>query len=175
MSTLPDHPAWGFVISLYGAPEVAPACLELQERHGIDVTLMLFCLWRGVVSGEPLTPHLASLMETAAIWRSSTVLPIRTARQWLKSTSAADPALACLYKTVLSAEIECEHAELLALANQMDAQCAATAHTSHPAAMPVAMTANLAAFLAATGITLSEQDHAAIAIILAAAKTACIT
>lgn len=169
MSPLPAHPAWDFVTRLYAAPGVAPACLRLQRAHDIDVTLMLFCLWRGAVCEEVLAPHLPRLMATAETWRTSVVLPIRQARQWLKAETAADSALDGVYRRVLSAEIECEQAELLALAEQADVLCGATMDGPFPAVMA----ANLAALLDAAGIAPNGEDRAALAVILTAAGAAC--
>ena len=66
MSPLPAHPAWNFVTRVYAAPNVAPACMRLQRLYEIDVTLMLFCLWRGSVCEKAIAPHLPRLMATAA-------------------------------------------------------------------------------------------------------------
>ena len=155
MSPFPAHPAWDFVTRLYGEPGVAAACLDLQERHGLDVTLMLFCLWHG----EPLAPKMAALMAAAREWREATVLPIRTARRWLKRQDEQ----AALYKIVLAAEIDCEHGELLMLAQLAES-------LSGPAAASPAVTSeNLSAFFRESGITPGEPDRAAIATILAAA------
>ncbi len=169
MSPLPAHPAWDFVTRLYAAPGVAPACLRLQRVHDIDVTLMLFCLWRGTVCDAPLTPHLPNLMATAATWRTSVVLPIRQARQWLKAEATADSALDGVYRRVLSAEIECEQAELLALVEQADTLCNATMDGP----FPEVMAANVAALFDAAGIAPSGEDRAALAVILNAAGAAC--
>lgn len=165
MSPLPAHPAWNFVTRLYAAPDVAPACLRLQRLYEIDVTLMLFCLWRGSVCEEAIAPHLPRLMATAATWRSSAVLPIRQTRIWLKAEAASDPAMEGLYRRVLTVEIECEQAELLALAGHADALCDDV--TTGP--FPAAIAANLSAYLDAAGITPTQEDRACIAVILAAA------
>ena len=40
-----DGRFWAFSLEVYGRPGVAPACLALQDRHGLDVNLLLFCCW----------------------------------------------------------------------------------------------------------------------------------
>jgi uncharacterized protein (TIGR02444 family) len=155
MTDFPAHPAWDFAVRLYGAPGVAPACLELQERHGIDVTLMLFCLWLGT----PVAARLPVLMQASKEWRASAVAPIRAARRWLKSGVET----AALYQAVLKAEIDCEHGELLALARLAEAGPALEAG-------PASAAENLAAFLDASGVRPGEADQSAIAAILAATE-----
>ncbi len=149
MTDFPAHPAWDFVVRLYAAPGVAPACLELQERHGVDVTLMLFCLWLGAERGEDVRPLLPALSATAQAWRESAVQPIRAARRWLKGQGGA------LYQTVLKAEIDCEHGALLALA-EWAAGAQAGGGTGPQA---------LAAYLAEAGVV---ADEALVSVLAAA-------
>ncbi|MDG3578334.1 TIGR02444 family protein [Rhizobium sp. YJ-22] len=166
MNPLPAHPAWNFVTRLYAAPDVAPACMRLQRLYDIDVTLMLFCLWRGSVCEAPLAPHLPNLMATAATWRISAVLPIRQTRMWLKAESASDPTMEGLYQRVLTAEIECEQGELLALTQHAEALCEGISEGPFPAVMA----ANLSGYLHAAGIAPTEADRADMALILTAAR-----
>lgn len=170
MSPFPAHPAWDFVTRLYGAPGVAAACLALQERHGLDVTAMLFCIWRGSVERRPLGADAAPLMAAARDWHHAVVLPIRTARRWLKE-EAQQPGETTgmwLYKTVLAAEIDCEHGELLMLARLAESFCGAPAGAGSAATIA----GNLASFFARAGIGLEEQDRTAVATILEATGAA---
>lgn len=169
MTAFPAHPAWDFVTRLYAAPGVAPACLDLQERHGIDVTFMLFCLWRGSVSARPIGEHMPALADCAREWRETVVLPLRAARRRLKAEADASsrPEARALYRNVLAAEIDCEHAELLILAERADALCGAM-ESGDPAAV---MAKNLASFFEASGVKPAAPDAPAIAAILEAART----
>lgn len=169
MSGFPGHPAWDFTLRVYGTPGVAPACLELQSRHGIDVTLMLLCLWHGSVREAPLGRHLPDLMAAARDWQEHTVLPIRSARQWLKpgAEGLEAPEGAQLYKAVLGMEIECEHAELLILVRQAQALCGKPADGAGP--FPATMARNFADLLDQYGIRPDTADRAALDLILAAA------
>ncbi len=75
-------PFWDFSLALYARPGIAPACLTLQDSHGQDVNLLLFCCW----VGEPLTA--AALAEADALvapWRTQVVQPLRAVRRWLKT------------------------------------------------------------------------------------------
>ena len=52
MSDFLPHPFWNFSLELYAGDGVAEACLDLQERRGCDVNILLFCCWLGA-SGRP--------------------------------------------------------------------------------------------------------------------------
>ena len=52
MSDFLPHPFWNFSLELYAGEGVAEACLDLQERRGCDVNILLFCCWLGA-SGRP--------------------------------------------------------------------------------------------------------------------------
>src|SRR3954470_3940357 len=45
MSDFLPHPFWNFSLELYAGEGVAEACLDLQERRGCDVNVLLFCCW----------------------------------------------------------------------------------------------------------------------------------
>ena len=167
MTAFPADPAWDFALRLYRMPGVAPACLELQERHGIDVTLMLFCLWHGTVCEEPLGERLPAVAASAREFHRASVLPIRAARRWLKRDPGGlkQPVAAALYRTVLAAEIDCEHAELLMLCRL------GPGSQPKPGAgpFPTAMAANLAAFFDVSGVSLTAEDRPSVGVILEAA------
>jgi uncharacterized protein (TIGR02444 family) len=169
MTAFPDHAVWDFAVRTYGAPGVAPACLELQERHGINVALMLFCLWRGTLGDMRLREYLPAVAASAQAWHEATALPIRAARRWLKSNAdqLGQPAGTALYRTVLSAEIDCEHGELLLLARQAEAFGEPSG-----AAPPAAIGESLSAFFAVSGVDLVTPDHVALSTILAAVGAA---
>ncbi len=78
---------WAFSQAFYRLPDVAAACLALQDHRQVDVNLLLYCLWRGQ-RGETLTgDDLARLLPAVADWQHQVVRPLRTARRWLKTQS----------------------------------------------------------------------------------------
>lgn len=164
MTEFPAHPAWDAVLRIYGAPDVAKACLALQERHGINVTLMLFCLWRGMASETTLGVHLPAIASAARHWHDTVVLPLRAVRRQLKPANPQQPA-SSLYKTLLAAEVDCEHAELLMLAERADALCG----PPQGGPSPTAIAANLLAFFEVSDMRITAQDRPALATLLAAA------
>jgi uncharacterized protein (TIGR02444 family) len=78
------NPFWAYSLRLYRRPGVAPACLVLQDRVGLDVNVLLFCLWtasRGLV----LTPRtVAAAVDVSAMWSANVVRPLRGVRRFLK-------------------------------------------------------------------------------------------
>ena len=42
-------PFWRFSLRFYRQPQVADACIALQEEAGVDVNLLLFLLWHATL------------------------------------------------------------------------------------------------------------------------------
>jgi uncharacterized protein (TIGR02444 family) len=88
-------PFWRFSIGLYRQPEVADACICLQEQAGVDVNLLLFLLWQATLHRLLSADEVASLEAQIRPWREATVVPLRAVRRALKSPPplvAADTA-----------------------------------------------------------------------------------
>jgi uncharacterized protein (TIGR02444 family) len=112
---------WDYSVALYGRPGVEAACLELQQRHRIDVNLVLLCLWLGergtALDGEAL----ARLCHAADRWQLEVVRPLRTLRRRLKGRLAdAEPnsiagdwpgLAASVRERAIALEIDAEHLE----------------------------------------------------------------
>jgi uncharacterized protein (TIGR02444 family) len=117
----PREVFWDYSVALYGRPGVEAACLELQQRHRIDVNLVLLCLWLGergtALDGEAL----ARLCHAADRWQLEVVRPLRNLRRRLKSRIADAepnsvagnwPALAAsIRERAIALEIDAEHLE----------------------------------------------------------------
>lgn len=142
-STAPeDPPFWRFSLALYAAPGVADACLELQERRGADVNLLLWALYAGAAGHGRLE---ASDLDRAAAavlpWAESVVRPMRRIRRALKAPlGILDPAdSAALRERIAAIEIEAERLQQRALARLLP---------SRPSAAPADDTSkNLMLFL----------------------------
>ena len=80
----PETPFWDFSLKLYARPGVAEACLALQERHGTDVNLLLFCCWAGSRGRGLSGAELAGLIAVVSEWQTEVVRPLRGIRRWLK-------------------------------------------------------------------------------------------
>ena len=79
-----DTPFWRFSVALYRRPGVAAACLDLQDRRGLDVNLLLFALWRGMAGERLPAARLETLDQLVAAWRERSVRPLRAIRRDLK-------------------------------------------------------------------------------------------
>ena len=84
MSNCPQK-LWDFSIELYRRPGVAEACLELQDSHGFDVNLLLYCFWYGDAFGRFDKILLEELLKFSCMWKQGIVQPLRTVRRWMKN------------------------------------------------------------------------------------------
>jgi uncharacterized protein (TIGR02444 family) len=86
------HALWSFSVGVYGKPGVAPACLVLQERHRLDINLLLFSAWAGAAHGHVLSDaERARAFATVGPWHREMVVGIRALRTRLKEGPAPAP------------------------------------------------------------------------------------
>jgi uncharacterized protein (TIGR02444 family) len=98
---------WRFSLAIYARPDVPPTCLVLQDQHGRDVNVMLFCCWLGA-SGRGLLDRTALDAADRAVagWRQEVVAHFRAARRGIKA--AARPDSDGLYAKAKAVELEAE-------------------------------------------------------------------
>jgi uncharacterized protein (TIGR02444 family) len=80
---------WCFSRTVYD--DAQACCLDLQDRFGFDVNMLLFCCWsaaRGQVLSDAKTEEILVITRP---WRRNVIEPLRSARRWLKGR--ADPGL----------------------------------------------------------------------------------
>jgi uncharacterized protein (TIGR02444 family) len=107
---------WPFSLTVYADSAVQKECLDLQDRHGIDVNLLLFCAFAGAVHGAVLPDD--DLKQAARLvngWHNKIVTNLREARRALKpfATDASSIAstAAALRNSVKAVELEAERIE----------------------------------------------------------------
>jgi uncharacterized protein (TIGR02444 family) len=105
---------WAFSLAVYGDAAVQRECLDLQDRYGINVNLLLFCAFAGVIHGAVLSP--ADVKQAESIvhrWDGEIVSSLRAARRALKSFSgdASSVDFSSLYNSVKAQELEAEKLE----------------------------------------------------------------
>lgn len=164
----PRDEFWDYSIALYARKEVARACLGLQRRHGIDVNLLLFCLWLAASGrGAFREGELSHVLAAAEAWHRRVVRPLRALRQWLKGEVApAPPDLAHeLRRRIAAAELDAEHIEQLILARSLSRP----GGDREPSAQARDAAHNLSAYLSASAIEPSAADETDVRVLLAAA------
>jgi uncharacterized protein (TIGR02444 family) len=122
----PANPFWDYALELYRKEGVEKACLVLQERHGLDVNLVLFGCWLATRGIEVERDWLAQVAAIVEGWQIEVVRPLRNVRSRLKAELAKPqaesipgrwPELAAdLRQRILALEIDGERLEQLLLA-----------------------------------------------------------
>ena len=154
-----ETPFWLFSGSVYARPGVAEACLDLQDRHGLDVNLLLFCAWAGTRGRRLDGGDLGLLRSASRPWHDEVVAPLRAARRWLKLQSAVPDDLGEVFREeVKSLELQAEMLEQLVLYQEIE--------VPEGACDAEAVAANLRLYLVRFKPQPTDDDLAALAAIL---------
>ena len=87
-----ENPFWTYSYALHESDGVGPACIELQDRHGLDVNLLLYCCWIGASGRSALdAADLEKASGTVQQWQRQVSTPIRDIRRILKTDSLGVP------------------------------------------------------------------------------------
>lgn len=165
MSIFPDHPFWTFSTRLYGRDGVAAACLALQERHQLDVNILLFCIWSAAERGQVLSrDEMASVLDRVGAWHEEVVRQLRAVRQRMRDGAPGmdGELVESVRKRVLGAELECEHVEQLMLAGLLPEEKGDAEQGTPDAALH-----NIARYYVAAGYGANDGDARDIAALLA--------
>jgi uncharacterized protein (TIGR02444 family) len=156
-----SNPLWSYSLRLYKQPGVAPACIALQDRRGVDVNVLLFCLWAATASARPLPAKTMTLAAgLSRLWTANVVGQLRHARRFLKPLE-----LPKLRARVAEIELGAERVEqdlLVQLAPRRSGKA-----PKHGAAQRAA--ANLAAYFSRLRVSLGAGDVGHVVAILVAA------
>jgi uncharacterized protein (TIGR02444 family) len=165
----PDCAFWDFSLAVYARPDVAPACLGLQERYQADVNLLLYACWLGASGRGALEGSLlARASGLVGGWHRDVVRGLRAVRKRLKSHyDPAPPTMAAPLRRKLAAiELEAEHMEQVALGEL------APALPAKPPSEPtrvVDAAKGIVAYLRLLGAGPGDEDQVSLATILAGA------
>jgi uncharacterized protein (TIGR02444 family) len=135
---------WDFTLTIYGQPGVSPALIELQDKFGRDVNLVLYCCWvaasgRGALSAADL----AAADAAVAVWRGGVVEPLRAARRAAKQAPPVETA--GFYEAIKKIELDAERISHRCLASVAPSAKAGVSSADRLAALE----ANLATYLGA--------------------------
>jgi uncharacterized protein (TIGR02444 family) len=108
-----DNPFWQFSLRVYGTPGVAEECLDVQDKLGIDVNVLLYAAWLGAIRGVTLQEaDLLRIEEAVSPWSANVVQPLRAVRRGMKTMpETADLQVQVLRKRVADAELFSEQVE----------------------------------------------------------------
>lgn len=107
-----DAGLWDFARRVYGADGVASRAIELQDRQGVDVNLLLCALWCASRQRLLDPPRLQRLDAACAPWREQVIKPLREQRRVWRDL----PERAAEYRDLLDLELAAERRQLEHLA-----------------------------------------------------------
>ena len=163
------NPLWDFSTWAYAEPGVEKACLALQNRLGIDVNMVMFCVWlayRGTGTSH-LARFLGAALKLSREWQRTLVEPLRSCRENLKgvidasSLVGSDRASAVqLRERVKQCEVDMEQLQTLAFFSLVS-DGSDESVTRSPAEQKDDALNNLTVYFAATGVKLDPlgQTH----------------
>jgi uncharacterized protein (TIGR02444 family) len=110
-------PFWTFSLSFYRMDGVAPACIEVQDKAGVDVNILLFVLFLAARGRALRTADIADIDAALKGWRDDVVIPLRAVRRVLRAPEkSVDPAQAAVLREHIKAvELEAERLQQEAL------------------------------------------------------------
>jgi len=105
-----ESPFWRFSLRFYRNPEVAAACIALQDEAGVDVNVLMFLLWNATLKRTLPPAAIADLDGKIGAWRNAAVIPLRELRRALKHPPpVVAPGAAEAFRTrVKAVELEAE-------------------------------------------------------------------
>jgi len=107
-----ESPLWRFSLAVYRGAGVEEECLAVQERHGVDVNLLMLCAYVGAVEGAVLSASdVADALDATGAWHNEVVRALRQVRRTLKPSGAASPVVETLRTKVKGTELEAEQIE----------------------------------------------------------------
>ncbi|WP_210529577.1 TIGR02444 family protein [Rubellimicrobium arenae] len=112
---------WGFMVRFYAVPGIAPACLRLQEAHGLDIPFFL-ALLHARVTGRVLDRDLVQRLDgECASWRDEVIRPLRAVRIRMKAHPWMTPHAPVpeLRSAIKEQELRAERIEVEMLARRL--------------------------------------------------------
>ncbi len=163
----PDNRCWDFALIVYRRDGVGEACLALQESHGIDVNVLLFCCWLGESGRGGLSvKDMAGALALVDRWHRDVVRPLRAVRNRIKGglgsidVEYSDP----LRGQIMASELDAEHVEHMTLMAAFERPAAEPMPPAEARAKDAA--GNVALYFDALGVKLAAAETAQLTTIL---------
>jgi uncharacterized protein (TIGR02444 family) len=102
-----DNPFWTYSLATYARDGATASCLNLQDRYGLDVNLLLLCCWLGSMGIALDRGNTRRAIRLAAEWSGPVIAPLRAVRRHLKPL-AADSEIAAFREQVAALELSAE-------------------------------------------------------------------
>lgn len=147
-----DESFWNFSVKFYAIQGVADICLDLQDRFGFDVNVLLYMLWQARHQRRLGTKEIQDLVALIAEWQRHVVRPLRGARRFLTNPGSiwSRPEVAELRQRL-------KGEELLAERLQQAAMEAAFLNPGETADIAVAARANCEAYARILSVEFPDQ------------------
>ena len=171
----PSDPFWDYSLVIYAKPGVAAAGIALQDQYGLDVNLLLACLWYAAEGpGRLESEHIRECLNRTRDWQQKVVKPLRKVRRFCKHEPTVVPQeLRQMFRPGLQAiELDAEHVEQLVLSATLRPfmnQAANRGGAGTQGEPGVDAIQNLLAYIALQGVTLDARVAARLREIVAAA------
>lgn len=150
-------------MEFYGKSGIEAKLIDLQDRLGLDVNLLLFACWTGATGRGRLSDNLwRKLISGTEEWRRKVVEPLRAVRRYSKGTVDAG----AFREKLKALELEAERAEqetIMSLAQPPEPAAIAAD------AVMADVVANLRAYIVAAGCPLELVANGAVQVLVAAA------
>lgn len=109
---VPIHPFWRFSVRIYSQSHVETSFLTLQNERGLNINVLLFCIWYGCNDQGRLSKvELRKMLCNIQSWHDLIVVPLRRIRLQLKPITSPDWQE--VRKVVLKHELVAEQIEQL--------------------------------------------------------------
>lgn len=162
-ATQKDPGFWDWSLDFYEDREVQRACLILQDRHGLDVNMVLWCLWAvaagyGIIDDDTLAGGLAF----ASDWNERVTTHLRAVRRNLRPAPTGTSAdwAESLRANTLELELDAERVEQDFLAALLDGlQEGSDHHDLTPRRARLIAANNLTAYADLTGANGAELER----------------
>ncbi len=103
---------WQWSLGHYDENGSAPVLLHLQDEHGLNVNIALWCCWRAANGAEIPDAVMKAAIEEASRWNETVTSPLRSARRALKVSQNSPPRdVEALRQQIKDAELAAEKIE----------------------------------------------------------------
>ena len=108
-TSLTEHPFWQFSCQIYD--QAKEELLHLQNRHGLNINILLFCIWFTITYHTNLSKtDIKHILTMIHIWHERIILPLRRLRDSLPRTES-ESWQQVLRNEILNTELSAEYIE----------------------------------------------------------------